>query len=483
VTGDAGTSFGSAFAAARAARLPAFLLGQRWFPGKARGLATVAIDDVAVLPRRTEDAPPCALVVARATFTDGGEERYTLLIAAVGSDDDSDRIVDERDWPGSGGLVEACPIEACGRALLAGFSTGSGLPTRAGGALVHGDRSSPGAFERTPLDTCSVHPLGAEQSNTSLRVGGGLVFKLFRRFEPGENPEVEIGRFLHRTGFRSMPVLHGSLSLDRDGTRHTVGVLQSFVANEGDGWRWTLERLSEGQGAPAEAMRGLGEITAAFHIAIASDPAEPGFAPKAASAANCAAWTGGVRVRLERTLELLARMKTRLPDAVRPLAARVLAERPMLERLASAPDLAFGGFDLIRIHGDFHLGQTLRVADGFMLMDFEGEPARSLAERRAPSAALRDVAGMLRSFGYAVVAAGIEDPRTERALRDAYLAGYDARAGAAPFLPAGAEARAAWIAFFELEKALYEIEYEINNRPDWLSIPLRGILRVLGQEA
>jgi maltose alpha-D-glucosyltransferase/alpha-amylase len=277
-------------------------------------------------------------------------------------------------------------------------------------------------------------------------------------------------------------MLQGSLSLDRDGARHTIGVLQTFVANEGDGWRWTLARLADPTADLAAAMRALGETTADFHLALGSGAGVPGFAPRPLTAADRAAWTADVRRRLNRTLELIHRMRPTLPSAPGVLADQVLAGRAALEQRAIAPDPAAGGFDLIRIHGDFHLGQTLRVGGAFMLMDFEGEPARPLAERCAPTVALKDVAGMLRSFDYAVVAAGIEDAAAAAPMRKAYRSGYDARAGHAAFLPAHADARADWIAFFELEKALYEVEYEINNRPDWLQIPLRGVLRVMGRK-
>jgi maltose alpha-D-glucosyltransferase/alpha-amylase len=198
-------------------------------------------------------------------------------------------------------------------------------------------------------------------------------------------------------------------------------------------------------------------------------------------------WAKDLRAHIERAFELLRDRRT---DASYPLRAscdRLLALRPSIDALAQPPSTdGAGAFSRIRIHGDYHLGQTLKTHDGFVLIDFEGEPARPLAERRRLHCALKDVAGMCRSFDYAIATArraradGADVLAATPALRDAFLAGYQrAAAGTAPHLPSSPEAREAWIRFFELDKALYEIEYELQNRPAWLRIPVEGALRLL----
>jgi trehalose synthase-fused probable maltokinase len=360
----------------------------------------------------------------------------------------------------------------------------------------------------------SVRLLGAEQSNTSIRIGRSHVFKLFRRLGDGENPEVEITRFLTgRTSFRAVPGLRGSLAYEpATGPASTLGVLQDWVENDGDGWSYTVAALREilRGGASTDAlysdMRRLGEITGEFHAALASYPAALAFAPEPATSRDLKGWKSSLATRAECLCRLLAERLTGLPSDVRPLAESLLGRRGRFEELALAPDLdARRGFAKIRVHGDFHLGQTLKVATGFVLFDFEGEPARPLAERRAKHCALKDVAGMLRSFDYAVATArGAEldgqdslaglckqasaladqpvrtdPPGHVPLLREAFLEGYRGRARGAVFLPSDQGTLAAWLDFFELDKALYEVEYEVNNRPDWVAIPLEGMRRIM----
>jgi trehalose synthase-fused probable maltokinase len=276
------------------------------------------------------------------------------------------------------------------------------------------------------------------------------------------------------------------------GEPSTVGVLQDWIENRGDGWSHVVDILRQSAGSPTdEALRrdilALGATTADFHAALAVDPASPAFAPEPATAADAEAWRATLSARATHTLALVQRSLSGWGESTRRMGESLLDLRRRVA--AQAPDLSATAaqFQKIRIHGDYHLGQTLKTAGGFVLIDFEGEPARPLAERRGKYCALKDVAGMIRSFDYAVETAGRYDPDASDippcavALREWFLEGYlsaAARQGAV-FLPRDRRAIDAWIAFFELEKALYELEYEINTRPAWVHIPLRGILRIL----
>jgi predicted trehalose synthase len=334
-------------------------------------------------------------------------------------------------------------------------------------------------------DIYSIRRGSAEQSNTSIRIGDGTILKVIRKLEEGIHPELEVGRFLTgKAGFTATPALLGWVELDSRKGRDpvTLSVLQAFVANEGDGWSWILERLSRvaapnGDGAKASEeavnwLRRLGQRTAEMHAAFGITTDDPAFRPEPAE----------------------PRLKPETLDLAKALLARrdALMER-LQAALADAP-----AFAKTRHHGDYHLGQVLVTDGDAVIVDFEGEPLRPLAERRAKHAALRDVAGMLRSIAYAVAAAGralaqaLPPTDVEAACRrlreweqtaapvylDAYL---DAARGAAGCPSERAETERV-VNFFMLEKALYEVAYELANRPNWLAIPLRGVLTLLDAE-
>jgi trehalose synthase-fused probable maltokinase len=470
--------------------LPPFLVRQRWFGGKGRAIASCEIDDVA----RFDDDPDVQLVVCRVTYDGGSPERYALLLAR--RDDPAGLpVVGRLDPAGEGWIVEAAGDARAAGALLAGFGGTSGLRTHRGGRLEFGD-ATPAAAAALAGPISNVTPLGAEQSNTSLRIGRAFLFKLFRRIEPGENPEVEVGRFLlARTAFRAMPRLEGSITYrSPTGESSTVGVLQGWIENQGDGWTYVVEALEEAMvsGAPAVALQRdvgeLGRTTARLHAALASDPASEAFRPEPVAPGDRAAWLDDVRVQAERSIAMLrANLPAWTGDALR-LGEGVVARAARVAAVTSAVDMAAAPtFSRIRIHGDFHLGQTLKTAGGFVVIDFEGEPARPLARRRQKTSALKDVAGLLRSFAYAGETAGrrASDRIGRRPasvdLRTPFLAGFldeSSRLGAVS-IPKEPQAIAAWLAVFELEKAFYELEYEINNRPAWAPIPLRGLLDLL----
>ena len=388
-------------------------------------------------------------------------------------------------------LVEAAVVKG----LLFDAIDDPAFRARIARALSEGEHfQGDGAALRSELVTRSgprlsgaSHVVGGEQSNSSIIFGESAIFKLFRRLEGGESPDVEIARYLTaHTHFRHTPELYAVLLLDHDGQHTVAGMLSRLVAGATDGWAYALARAraytrsdSDPRHDPfePEAER-LGSITAELHRALASPTDDPAFAPRDATAADVARWAGGARRSVDEGFALLARLAPGLDARSRPLALAVAGRRKDAFAKLDAILNALGGpaaaGTLSRHHGDYHLGQVLRTENDWMIIDFEGEPARPLAERRALNSPARDVAGMLRSFAYAAAAAAShDDADRERAgqweamARAAFLRGY------------GDTSAPALIALFELEKLFYELAYELNNRPTWVWIPLLGIEKML----
>jgi trehalose synthase-fused probable maltokinase len=332
--------------------------------------------------------------------------------------------------------------------------------------------------------------LGVEQSNTSILYGGGRLFlKVFRRLEAGINPDAEMSRFLcERQHFAHIPAYCGELEVRIGQETYPMGLMLEGVENNGDAWSWALKILDnyyrgEDSGKALERIAQLGEYTAAMHLALASDEEDDAFKPEPLSRSDFEQLAASVTARLDALIPMLRNRQSE--DA---LAGEVLSREAALRRdIAQLRSLAAGPAKIRHHHGDYHLGQVLDLGGDWMIIDFEGEPTRSLAERRQKRSPLRDVAGMLRSFHYAAHSAcpaGQADARKRaeewsEAASSAFLAGYMARAEGGVFLPAAASDRDALLRAFVLEKALYEVDYEMNNRPAWLPIPLRGILRAV----
>jgi trehalose synthase-fused probable maltokinase len=320
-----------------------------------------------------------------------------------------------------------------------------------------------------------VRPISVEQSNTSLVFDDRLIFKVYRRLEAGINPELELLRFLTDRGFPNVPALAGWYAYVGTPMDATLGVLQHFVRGESDGWDFALESLgSDPERFLARTAR-LGEVTASMHNTLATEPNDPAFSPEEPSAEALALVVASVDEEIERIFANLPEI-----EALEPITGRGEEIREQLRQISSVGP--FGR--IIRTHGDYHLGQVIWTGDDWVVIDFEGEPARPLHERRRKRSPLRDVAGMLRSFAYVANAAaltrGLEPPETweqdarERFL-DAYLATVDAS-----LLPPGRDSIDRLLTVFELEKAVYELRYELDNRPEWVVIPVSGILRLLG---
>ena len=486
-----------------------FLLARRWFGAKGRAPRSIGI--TAAVQLRWE-ALRAAIAIIEVAFDGGRVERYQLPLA-VRRDD-------------AGPAAGPAPRAVLARAesehehgVVFDATEDAGFRRQLGAAIEHSASFASGAT-RWVAEPVEDHAAGlgaiaetrvvaSEQSNTSIIFGDRAILKIFRRLEAGENPDVEISRFLTlHTPFRNSPPLLGTLRLEHeDGTSSVTGMLQQFLPGSMDAWAWALQSSRAYFGAPPDAdpanpfradAERLGSITRDLHEALASPAAhgDPAFTPVPITAHDLAEWAEHVRLG---AVEAMALLQDRLASGAIPTdripEAKVVARRRddyVNHILALGASLGASLGQRIRHHGDYHLGQVLRTADGdFMIIDFEGEPARPLAERRAPHSALRDVAGMLRSFAYAAATLATQmrdslpprvlEPRAfywERDARDAFLQGY-LRDPHASFLPGSRKAIEQLLTLFETEKVFYELSYELNNRPDWVWIPLRGISKLL----
>jgi maltokinase len=461
-----------------ASALAGWLPDQRWFAGKARTLAGVVVADAVLLEAGGQQVIDVVIDVA---FDDGHRERYQVPLAEAGQAPAAVEV---------GGLraADATALPWAAR-LLAEATASSEARLSETGATVTGHPVTWGALRLGP-----ARRLSAEQSNTSVVYGNDLILKLFRRLEAGVNPDVEVTRALTEAGFEHVPAQHGALELIApDGSATALAVLSDFVAGGREGWELATAEVARLRDSPVgcaledpvlhDALADLGRAVAGMHRALRS-----AFGARPLAAEDVAGWAPAMRTQLEGVVATAARLA---PEA----AAAVLERRGQLAaRLDELLSTADGG-ELVRIHGDLHLGQVLLDPAGrWQLLDFEGEPVRSLAERRAPSAALRDVAGMLRSFDYAAASLAVDGAVPEPVgrwrddARRRFLEGYldEARgvttADAAGWLPADDRAIRAQLALFELDKAVYELGYELANRPRWVPVPVKGILRVLDSQ-
>jgi maltokinase len=443
-------------------KLADWLLERRWFGSKARDVASIHVLDVVAI----HDGPPAlsaALVEAR--YPGGTHDVYQLLLG-VGSDGFDEAVVDE---VGGVAVYDAfADPRACD--LLGGLLRD--------GAEVHGEHARVEFHWRDDVDPprpgAQVRAIGAEQSNTSIVFDDALVLKAFRRVEAGDNPELEMLRFLSARDFPHVAELGGWYQYEGELMDATFGVVQRYVPNARDGWELALEELASDPERFVTRLRDLGAVIGRMHTVLASDPTDPAFAPEEPSDESLALLTATIDEEIERVF-------LELPDseAMAPIAGHAAEVRDRLQLLSHVG--ARG--KLIRTHGDLHLGQTMLGDDGWVVLDFEGEPARPLLERRRKRSPLRDVAGMLRSFAYAASASDLQHGRPapegwEERARDAFLGGY-LEAVDSVLLPPGEAPTRTMLSIFELEKAVYELRYELNNRPDWVSIPVAGIARLL----
>jgi trehalose synthase-fused probable maltokinase len=304
------------------------------------------------------------------------------------------------------------------------------------------------------------------------------VLKSFRRLEPGVNPELELLRFLDTHDFENIAPLAGWYEYEGRLVESTLGILQQYLKGARDGWALAVEPDGENPDKLIEQLDELGVVTGRMHSVLGSDASDPAFAPEEPTDGSLALITATVDEDIERIFK-------NLPSDDPAVAAICNRGQDVRERLGQLSRIGVGG-RTIRTHGDYHLGQVMLTHRGWVILDFEGEPARSLAERRQKRSPLRDVAGMLRSFSYVAAAGDILGTREmpedwESRARAAFLEGYFREVDPA-LLPPGQESIEKLLSVFELEKAVYELNYEINNRPDWVGIPVASILRLLEAE-
>jgi len=527
--------------------LPVILLPRRWFGGKARGIRETTITDVVPVGMGKTD-PVLHLLVVHVDYTDGEPEDYLLPVSFAEGvkaerlrEEHPRTVLAEVKGQGSKGqsgvLFDGLFDEEAATALLDLIARKRTV--KGGGATLSGRRTK--LFgSRTEVGQLTPHVLRGEQSNTSIAFGDRYMMKVLRRLEPGRSPDAEVSSYLtEQVGFPHTPPLCGELELTpSNGESRSLAILQSYVPNEGDAWSYTIDALrrfcdrvmtEETQERPGladapnvvqlaregvpdamadivgtylDAAMLLGQRTAELHIALATDTGDKAFAPVEFTTLHQRGLYQSMRNAGRRNLALLRKGAKSLPPEVREVATELVnREADVLSHFKAVSDTRIEAVRT-RTHGDYHLGQVLWTGRDFVIIDFEGEPAKPVGERRLKRSPLRDVAGMLRSFDYAAYAAlfdqlergGIADGSEAAAALEAwlrhwalwvgvaFLRSYLATAEGASFLPEDPEHVRTLLEAYLLEKATYELGYELNNRPDWLRIPLQGALGLLNRE-
>ena len=439
--------------------LAQFIEAQRWFGGKGRGISGVKLVDGIVL----RDEPKLMIAIVDVRDGSGTSDVYQLVLAPVASDQGADdgRLVTN---VGDQSICEASNDPRIAELITSAQGEGIALSGASGEVRFRSIRN----FTN---DHLAIRPLGGEQSNTALVVDERLFLKLYRRLEAGTNPELELMLFLTEHDFANIPNLAGWSSYGGTGLRATLALAQQYIPDSIDGWSLGMEELERQDLHFMNRLDRLGEIVGEMHRVLSSDANDPSFAPEYPTE-EAAAILGA---RLEGQIDELSEL---IPDGrsedLRSLA-RELTEHPLSGQL-------------IRTHGDLHLGQLLWTGEDWFIIDFEGEPARSLPERRQKLHPLRDVAGLLRSFSYLVAARELDHhddiPRGwEQQAGERLLASYRTQVAPAGILPSDIDDQDRLLRIFTLEKLLYELDYEIQHRPSWVPVPLAGIDRLLGDSA
>ncbi len=468
--------------------LPAWLSKRRWFASKDEAIGSATLRAMAPVP----GAAYTFLAEAEVALP-GRTERYALPLAVVEDDDTASPLAYQlalsrvRQGRRVGYLTDATASDRFVHRVLAAMRDGAAVRTEEGEVRFIGSDAIT-ALGELP----AIRRLPGEQSNSSIVIGDAAVLKVIRRLTAGIHPEAEMTRHLTAAGYAGAPPLIGEVvRTGPDGVPVTLMVVQGFVRNQGDAWSWTLEWLSraadeadDGQDALAGYLAfvgALGKRLGELHATLALPSGDAAFAPEEAGTADRTAWATGALAQLDPALDLLR--VADLAEADRATADALLARADALRRAARRLAASADGALKTRLHGDFHLGQVLVAQGDAVIVDFEGEPARTLDERRAKGSPLRDVAGLLRSLDYAAAAFAMNPSVAPAERRDALLLRFREEASAA-FLAAYREAapklspdatRDALLDLFLLEKAAYEVRYEAANRPAWLPIPLRGL--------
>ncbi|HEV2675625.1 MAG TPA: maltose alpha-D-glucosyltransferase [Aliidongia sp.] len=497
-----------------------FLPTQRWFAAKDVGIASAKIADAADLPR--QDAEEAwSLAIVDVALEDGRTQRYQMPLGLVwGAPNAETRVAVQpttlahiRRFRAEGALFDGGIHPGWALAVIDAIGAGRDLPFRSGGTAQF--RPTSKFAERPFPKEPAIRQLGVEQSNSSVAVQDYGVLKFYRRLEDGIHPEIEMCRFLtEEAGYGGTPPLLGTIEqAGSDGAMTALGVLTGYVANQGDAWSYAQDHLKRafqerwgGAGQPADAqipvsdphayilemMGRLGHQTAELHRALCpTGETEPAFAPEPITTDDLEEWRQETRASAEAMLERLATQQATTPD---PAVARLLdLGNTLLARIDEARTAKIAAVKT-RLHGDYHLGQVLVAQNDFAIIDFEGEPKKSTEERRRKHTPLKDVAGMIRSIDYAAAAAvraatdlpSVDSAALETMCRDwrdrsitAFMSAYRSTIEGAACWPADAAGARALIELMLIDKALYEIGYELANRPAWLGIPIQGIVDLL----
>ncbi len=494
--------------------LPRYLESQRWYASKGETPKRVRLADhalwevgrqgwmMALLEVEGTAEPVTYFVPLTLVWEDADEERKRVLAPAT--------IARVRQQAEVGVLAEAFADEAFCRAVVEGLGAGKEVATAHG--MLHFTPTR--AYPQIVGDAIAELPVGRPQvqsSNSFVTLGNRLFLKIYRHLRPGTNVELEVGRYLTEVArFPHCVPVAGALEYTGvDGVPVTLALLQAYVSNQGDGWSFTVEYLAryleqqrttsepppmDVHGAYLSIVRTLGRRTAELHLAFARSSGDPAFDPEVLTGEDIAAWKKRAHDEAVATLRLLQRGLDKLQTPAREEAQLLLGQQELLLARIDSYAPQAGKAVKIRVHGDYHLAQVLIAENDFRIIDFEGEPARPLAERRQKQSPMRDVAGMLRSFNYArwtalARAAQVPDDQGrlaplaaawEAEARRAFLEAYDeaASSGSGALYPS-IEQAGPLIELFELEKALYELRYEINSRPAWTRVPLQGILALI----
>ena len=494
--------------------VPAYLVGQRWFAGKETGIESAALES-SCLWRSTRGTWLLTFVEARLV---GGEKQHYFLPLAVewGPERPSARaahaLARVRQQANTGILFDAFADPAFVRDLIASLGTEESVGC-GGGAMRFVATSALPALLPEQLDESSFR-LAADSSNFTAVIGERLFVKAFRRLRAGVHPEWELGRFLtERSPCSAIVPTAGAIMIERpDAEPTTLALVQAAVRNQGDGWRYTQQYLErtvddaigrspDGQALEADhsahlfLVRALATRTAELHRALAVTTGDPAFDPEPLDSGHLADWTGRVRAEIDATIEALRSRAASLPADAQDSATAVIAAAPELRDWLGGDARAAVDAVQTRYHGDYHLGQVLLTKNDFVITDLEGEPGRTLAERRRKGSALKDVAGMLRSFDYARAAASrqfaarhqIDGRLVDRLLddwrslaRSMFITAYREAIGDCAVYPRGAGQAERLLRIATIERLFYEIRYELEHRPDWLAVPLARFARCAG---
>ncbi|MDA7415171.1 maltose alpha-D-glucosyltransferase [Xenophilus arseniciresistens] len=491
--------------------LPRHIEGQRWYGAKGDAIARTEIADHAVW---TEGERQWLLPLL-AVHAGAQPSHYFMPLAIAWEDLEEERsrqlqsaaVAKVRQQAQVGLMADAFFDESFCRAMVQAMIAQRVLPTE-GGEIRFSATQALASVAPQAIEALEVGKPSAASSNTAVVLGDQLFLKCYRQVREGINPELELGRYLTDTAqFPNCVPVAGAVEYHRtDGSMATLALLQAYVPNQGDAWEYTLaylERvLAEVQAAPEDAeapdhgaflilMRLLGQRTAELHLALAAAPeADADFAPQPWAQSDQTDLQVMIQQSLEDTLALTRQRLDALPEAARADASQWLRQADALQARITHAAGTSEGLRKTRVHGDYHLGQVLVARNDFIIIDFEGEPARPMDERRRKDSPLRDVAGMLRSFNYARWSAlrrvaqnaqelerlGQAAADWEAQVRTAFMGGYGqtlARAGQPAVAPA-------LLGLFEIDKALYELRYELNNRIDWVQVPLQGLMALNG---